>query len=133
MMGPWPNHMPPRFQADIVAQLGMEKPVHFIHGFRRENLAIEVVEVPVPERAGTISGLLADAARRPAIVYATSRKQAERLAEELRVRFRRRRTTRGWMRRRGSGCRRHSRRGSWRWWWRRSPSGWGSTRRIFGR
>jgi len=73
----------PTVQADIVAQLGMVKPTLFIHGFRRENLAIEVVELPVPERAGAIAKLLADSARRPAIVYATSRKQAERLAEEL--------------------------------------------------
>ncbi len=42
----------PAVQADIMAQLGMVKPKRFIHGFRRENLAIEVVEVPVPERAG---------------------------------------------------------------------------------
>jgi RecQ family ATP-dependent DNA helicase len=70
----------PTVQADILSQLGMVKPAKFIHGFRRENLAIEVVEVPVPERAGAISSLLADAARRPAIVYATSRKQSEHLA-----------------------------------------------------
>ena len=73
----------PAVQADIVAQLGMVKPVQFIHGFRRDNLAIEVVEVSVPERPAAICGLLAEAERRPAIVYATSRKQAERLAAEL--------------------------------------------------
>jgi ATP-dependent DNA helicase RecQ len=73
----------PAVQADIVAQLGMVEPAHFIHGFRRENLAIEVVELSMPERPGAICGLLADAARRPAIVYATSRKGAEKLAEEL--------------------------------------------------
>jgi len=73
----------PSVQADIVAQLGMAAPALFIHGFRRENLAIEVVELPVPERAGVIARLLAEPHRRPAIVYATSRKQAERLAEEL--------------------------------------------------
>jgi RecQ family ATP-dependent DNA helicase len=73
----------PTVQADILAQLGMVEPVKFIHGFRRENLAIEVVEVPVPERAGAIARLLAEPGRRPAIVYATSRKNAERLAEEL--------------------------------------------------
>ncbi len=73
----------PNVQADIVAQLGMVKPALFIHGFRRDNLAIEVVELPVPERAGVIARLLADPRRRPAIVYATSRKQAETLAEEL--------------------------------------------------
>jgi RecQ family ATP-dependent DNA helicase len=73
----------PAVQADIIAQLGMIRPAKFIHGFRRDNLAIEVVEVPIPARAGTIFNLLADRLRRPAIVYATSRKQSERLAEEL--------------------------------------------------
>jgi ATP-dependent DNA helicase RecQ len=73
----------PTVQADITTQLGMAAPKKFIHGFRRENLAIEVVEVPVPERARVICDLLAHRERRPAIVYATSRKQAERLAEDL--------------------------------------------------
>ena len=73
----------PSVQADIMAQLGMVAPVRFIHGFRRDNLAIEVVQVPVPERAGAIGNLLADPARRPAIVYATSRKNAEQLAESI--------------------------------------------------
>jgi RecQ family ATP-dependent DNA helicase len=73
----------PAVQADILSQLGMVRPAKFIHGFRRENLAIEVVEVPVPERADVICNLLAHRARRPAIVYATSRKQSELLAEEL--------------------------------------------------
>jgi RecQ family ATP-dependent DNA helicase len=73
----------PAVQADIIAQLGMTGPELFIHGFRRENLAIEVVELSVPERAGAICGLLSDAARRPAIVYATSRKNAEALSGEL--------------------------------------------------
>jgi ATP-dependent DNA helicase RecQ len=70
-------------QVDIITQIGMEKPAKFIHGFRRDNLAIEVVEVPVPMRAQVVCGLLKDPARRPAIVYAQSRKQAEALAEEL--------------------------------------------------
>jgi RecQ family ATP-dependent DNA helicase len=73
----------PSVQADIVAQLGMVSPAKFIHGFRRENLAIEVVELAVPERPRAIVSLLVDPARRPAIVYATSRKQAESLAEEF--------------------------------------------------
>ncbi|HEY1902052.1 MAG TPA: ATP-dependent DNA helicase RecQ [Terracidiphilus sp.] len=73
----------PQVQTDIVTQLDMAAPALFIHGFRRDNLAIEVVELPVPERAGVIARLLADQERRPAIVYASSRKQAERLAEEL--------------------------------------------------
>ena len=73
----------PSVQADIVAQLGMPDPILFIHGFRRDNLAIEVVELPIPERAAAITRLLAHPGRRPAIVYATSRKHAERMAEEL--------------------------------------------------
>jgi ATP-dependent DNA helicase RecQ len=73
----------PSVQADILTQLGMVKPIKFIHGFRRDNLAIEVVELPTPERAATIGKLLADPRRRPAIVYAVSRKQAELLAEGL--------------------------------------------------
>ena len=73
----------PSVQADILTQLGMIKPAKFIHGFRRDNLAIEVVELPMPERPGAICGLLANAERRPAIVYATSRKGAEILAAEL--------------------------------------------------
>ena len=73
----------PTVQADIVQQLGMEKPARFIHGFRRDNLAIEVVEVPMPMRPGIICKLLADEARRPAIVYAQSRKQSEELAAAL--------------------------------------------------
>ena len=73
----------PTVQADILAQLAMVKPARFIHGFRRSNLGIEVVEVPVPERPEAICGLLASPDRRPAIVYATSRKGAEMLAEAL--------------------------------------------------
>jgi RecQ family ATP-dependent DNA helicase len=73
----------PTVQADIVAQLGMVRPAKFIHGFRRGNLAIEVVELSMPERPGAIRGLLASPARRPAIVYATSRKGSEQYAEEL--------------------------------------------------
>ncbi len=55
----------PAVQADIVAQLGMTAPAKFIHGFRRDNLAIEVVEAPLPMRSQIICALLADKARRP--------------------------------------------------------------------
>ena len=73
----------PTVQADIIAQLGMKAPERFIHGFRRDNLAIEVVELSMPERPHAICRLLAKQEHRPAIVYATSRKQSESLAEEL--------------------------------------------------
>ena len=60
----------------------------FIHGFRRNNLAIEVVEVSKPKRAALALDLLADPAARPAIVYAPTRKEAEMLSGELGRKFR---------------------------------------------
>ena len=77
----------PRVQADIVAQLRMQEPALFVHGFRRTNLALEVVEMPKPERNAFLGRYLADASTRPAIVYAPSRKAAEDLAAELGRRF----------------------------------------------
>ncbi|NUQ27823.1 MAG: ATP-dependent DNA helicase RecQ [Acidobacteriaceae bacterium] len=74
-------------QEDIVAQLSLQKPARFIHGFRRDNLAIEVVETPKNERYATARRLLADTARRPAVVYASSRRDAEALAQELATDF----------------------------------------------
>jgi RecQ family ATP-dependent DNA helicase len=73
----------PLVQDDIVRQLGMISAARFIHGFRRDNLAIEVVEIPKPARSQLTRDLLADPARRPAIVYAPSRKEAESLAADL--------------------------------------------------
>ncbi len=76
-----------RVQDDIVAQLGMTEASRFIYGFRRENLAIEVVEMAPSQRTGFVAGLLSDIERRPAIVYAPTRKQAGALAAELSTKF----------------------------------------------
>ena len=73
----------PTVQSDIVTQLQLQSPALFIHGFRRENLAIEVVEMSKPRRNGFVADLLRDSGTRPAIVYAPSRKAAEELAAEL--------------------------------------------------
>ena len=73
----------PIVQNDIVDQLRLLNSARFIHGFRRENLGIEVVEVPCPKRAQVTLELLKDPARRPAIVYAPTRKEAEQLARDL--------------------------------------------------
>ncbi len=73
----------PQVQDDIIRQLGMSSAARFIHGFRRENLAIEIIETPKPRRAELTRELLADPTRRPAIVYAPSRKEAESLAAEF--------------------------------------------------
>ena len=77
----------PMVQKDIVNQLSLAQPALFIHGFRRDNLAIEVVELSKPRRAEFTAKFLDDKARRPAIVYAPSRKAAEELAGELGRRF----------------------------------------------
>jgi DNA topoisomerase-3 len=73
----------PMVQDDILEQLGLPAATRFIHGFRRDNLGIEVVEVSPGERAEATRALLGPAGRRPAIVYAPTRKNAEELAKEL--------------------------------------------------
>src|ERR1700750_195594 len=40
----------PTAQKDIAPQLGLHQPALFIHGFRRDNLAIEVLELSRPQR-----------------------------------------------------------------------------------
>jgi ATP-dependent DNA helicase RecQ len=73
----------PAVQKDIVAQLQLRQPELFIHGFRRDNLHIEVVEMSKPRRSEFTVKLLAKPENRPAIVYAPSRKAAEELAGML--------------------------------------------------
>ncbi len=73
----------PTVQKDIVTQLQLTQPALFIHGFRRHNLAIEVVELSKPRRNQFTVDLLKSPANRPAIVYAPSRKAAEELASTL--------------------------------------------------
>ena len=73
----------PTVQRDIVTQLGLADPALFIHGFRRHNLAIEVVEMSKPRRNAFIADFLKPAAARPAIVYSPSRKAAEEIASLL--------------------------------------------------
>src|SRR5665213_1295632 len=73
----------PRVQDDIAEQLGLAHSERFIHGFRRSNIAIEVVEVAPSKRAELACELMQDAKRRPGIIYTPTRKQASSLAEEL--------------------------------------------------
>ena len=76
----------PIVQKDIAQQIGLGGK-RFVQGFRRDNIAIEVVEVAPGRRASLVEELLADPARRPAIVYAISRKETEALAIELNRKF----------------------------------------------
>ena len=74
-------------QDDIIEQLGLNNPLCGIHGFRRDNIAIEVIERMPSQRPPAVKELLAEPARRPAIIYAPTRKSAEELALELAPQF----------------------------------------------
>lgn len=72
-----------RVQDDICDQLGMVRAHRFIRGFRRDDLAVEMVERPPSLRLEATAALLGDPERRPAIVYVPSRKMAESVATRL--------------------------------------------------
>jgi DNA topoisomerase-3 len=72
----------PLVQNDIATQLGLTEPTHFIHGFRRDNIGIEIVEALPSQRPSLAREILVEARHRPAIVYAPTRKQADSLAKE---------------------------------------------------
>jgi DNA topoisomerase-3 len=73
----------PVVQDDIARQLDLRNPSRYIHGFRRTNIAVEVAELKPSGRREAVRRVLAAAERRPAIVYAPTRKEAEALGEEL--------------------------------------------------
>ena len=77
----------PIVQKDIIGQLGLVRPALFVHGFRRSNIAIEVVEIAPSQRPELTHQLLRVADRRPAIVYTPTRKRAQDLAAELAASF----------------------------------------------
>jgi ATP-dependent DNA helicase RecQ len=77
----------PTVQRDIALQLDLQTPAIFITGFRRDNLAIQVIELSKPQRPDFALKLLKDPAARPAIIYAGSRRQAEELASTLHKHF----------------------------------------------
>jgi DNA topoisomerase-3 len=77
----------PRVQDDIADQLGLEKPVRSIRGFRRNNIAIEITRMARSARPEAVASILSDPSHRPAIIYAPSRKEADSLAVELRPSF----------------------------------------------
>ena len=78
----------PTVQRDIVRQLALDDAAIFITGFRRSNLAVEVLELSKPQRPEFTEKLLSEPSSRPAIVYAPSRKSAEELATRLNAKFR---------------------------------------------
>jgi ATP-dependent DNA helicase RecQ len=77
----------PTVQRDIAVQLDLRDPAIFITGFRRDNLAIQAIELSKPQRPDFALKLLKDPAARPAIIYAQSRKDAEEFASKLHKHF----------------------------------------------
>jgi RecQ family ATP-dependent DNA helicase len=87
----------PLVQSDIVEQLALKDCRRLIHGFRRTNLAIEIVELKPSQRAAKVCELLVMSTsskdgdspqlRRqsplPAIIYVPSRKECEALAAKI--------------------------------------------------
>src|SRR3984885_10221686 len=78
----------PLVHKDIAAQLGLSTVKHFIHGFRRENNGIEIVEALPSQRPVLARAILLEASNRPAIVYTPTRKQAEALSAAWKSEFR---------------------------------------------
>lgn len=76
-----------RVQEDIIAQLGGESWQRFVHGFRRDNLFIEVASTPPRHRYSLANKLLAEPNALPAIVYMPTRRDAEQWAAQLQSRF----------------------------------------------
>ena len=77
----------PRIQDDIAAQLDLEGDQRYIYGFRRENLAVEVIQKRPSARAAIVAEVLGEEGRRPAIVYAPTRRETESLATRLNEEF----------------------------------------------
>jgi RecQ family ATP-dependent DNA helicase len=78
----------PAVQRDIARQLGLQNPERVVQGFRRDNIAIEVVDAPPSERSPLLWSILRGDQRTPAIIYAPSRRQADDLAAELAPKYR---------------------------------------------
>jgi DNA topoisomerase-3 len=73
----------PLVQDDIVQQLGLKNELRSIHGFRRDNLALQILKLDPSSRTQAIRSLLKKPNRIPAIIYATTRKLAEQLYQDL--------------------------------------------------
>ena len=74
----------PQVAADIVARLGLRDPVKVATGFDRPNLSFAVVPCPnKPAAHRGIAAALAEPGALPAIVYAGTRADCERLATRL--------------------------------------------------
>lgn len=77
----------PRVQEDIVQQLGLRNELRSIQGFRRHNIAIQIIELDPSSRSPAIRSLLKEPGRLPAIIYASTRKTAEQIFKDFQADF----------------------------------------------
>jgi len=77
----------PRVQEDIVRQLNLKNTDMHIHGFRRTNISIGLIELLPSDRTRKVREILKDKGSMPAIIYAPTRQKAEDLAAELKTGF----------------------------------------------
>src|SRR4051812_23549337 len=79
-----PATAPPQVATDIAGRLGLREPVRVTTGFDRPNLSFAVVPCRGPaDKRARLAAALAEPGARPAIVYAGTRADTERLAGEL--------------------------------------------------
>ena len=70
----------PEVREDIILQLGFKEPKIFVRGFERENLNLRVLQIKNKKKK---CAELIKEIETPAIIYTSSRKQAEEVAEYL--------------------------------------------------
>ncbi len=75
----------PLVQRDIATQLELRDPLRSIQGFRRKNIAIEVIQIPPGARPDAVARTLRDHTRRPAIIYVPTRSESDELASTLSI------------------------------------------------
>ena len=73
-----------RVRADVMGLLGLRDPLTQVSGFDRPNLFLHSFELTPKERERWVLGYVRDHAQQSGIVYATSRKRVDSLAEALR-------------------------------------------------
>ena len=102
-------------QRDICNQLGLDRQASFIHGFRRSNIAIEVVETSPSQRPNLARELLSDPRSSSGdYLYAQPQAGRERSCVARAATFPPRRIMQVWMPTGGGACRMDSSTASWK-------------------
>jgi RecQ family ATP-dependent DNA helicase len=77
----------PMVQNDICSQLKLKDEMRSVYGFRRTNIAIDVMDVTPSQRPSIIETIIKDQNKIPAIIYTPTRKMCESLYDTLKEKF----------------------------------------------